>query len=229
MKKTKLLIAGLYLACLVIVTPVFAQDTILRDTVTQVVDVYSPATGRTWMDRNLGATRAANNSNDEEAYGHLYQWGRAADGHQLRTSGSTDVVSSDDCPGHGEFINVPRRPADWRSPQNDNLWQGVDGINNPCPEGYRLPTLAELDAERRSWRLRERNAKGAFDSPLKLPLAGMRTSGDSFLGHDVSGTLWSSTTDGNRATALTFGIGMVGAFRDYPGRGLGASVRCIKD
>ncbi len=40
---------------------------------------------------------------------------------------------------------------DWRSPQNDNLWQGVNGINNPCPSGYRLPTEAELEAERLSW------------------------------------------------------------------------------
>ena len=34
---------------------------------------------------------------------------------------------------------------DWRVPQNDNLWQGEAGINNPCPQGYRLPTEAEYD------------------------------------------------------------------------------------
>jgi hypothetical protein len=34
-----------------------------------VVDVTNPATGRTWMDRNLGASRAATSSTDEQAYG----------------------------------------------------------------------------------------------------------------------------------------------------------------
>lgn len=59
-----------------------------RDTETQVVDVINPTTGHTWMDRNLGASRAATSSTDTEAYGDLYQWGRAADGHQKRTSGT---------------------------------------------------------------------------------------------------------------------------------------------
>ena len=62
---------------------------------------------------------------------------------------------------------------DWRSPQNDNLWQGVNGINNPCPSGYRIPTEAELDAERLSWS--SDNSAGAIASALKLPMAGYRT------------------------------------------------------
>ena len=33
------------------------------------------------MDRNLGASRAANAKNDYQAYGCLYQWGRGNDGH----------------------------------------------------------------------------------------------------------------------------------------------------
>ena len=34
---------------------------------TEVVDVTNPATGRTWMDRNLGASRAAMSSTDAQA------------------------------------------------------------------------------------------------------------------------------------------------------------------
>ena len=69
-----------------------------RDTQTKVVDVYSPKTGKTWMDRNLGASRAATSSKDSEAYGDLYQWGRAADGHQKRNSATTRKLSSTDTP-----------------------------------------------------------------------------------------------------------------------------------
>jgi hypothetical protein len=42
------------------------------------------ATGRIWMDRNLGATRVALSSTDTEAYGDYYQWGRPEDGHQRK-------------------------------------------------------------------------------------------------------------------------------------------------
>jgi len=143
-----------------------------RDEETIVVDVTNPATGMTWMDRNLGASRAATSSTDSQAYGDLYQWGRASDGHEKRTSSTRGTLSSSDQPGHGDFITTSGSPYDWRSPQNDNLWQGVDGVNNPCPVGYRLPTDSEWDAERGSWS--SNNSSGAYGSPLKLPVAGFR-------------------------------------------------------
>ncbi len=83
------------------------------------------------MDRNLGAARVATSSTDASSYGDLYQWGRLTDGHQLRNSDVTTVLSTSDAPGHANFIINAPTPFDWRSPQNDNLWQGVNGINNP--------------------------------------------------------------------------------------------------
>ena len=121
------------------------------DIPTAVVDVLNPATGKTWMDRNLGASQAATSSTDALAYGDLYQWGRFSDGHQCRVSEITSTNSATDTPGHDDFILESVSPFDWRVPQNDNLWQGVGGVNNPCPMGYRLPTEAELNAERLSW------------------------------------------------------------------------------
>ncbi len=106
------------------------------DNPTEVVDVLNPSTGKTWMDRNLGASRVATSSTDAAAYGDLYQWGRLADGHQCRNSGTTTQLSSSDVPDHGDFILASSSPFDWRSPQNDNLWQGVNGVNNPCPMEY---------------------------------------------------------------------------------------------
>ena len=106
-----------------------------RDEETIVVDVTNPATGVTWMDRNLGASRAARSSTDSRAYGDLYQWGRLADGHEKRTSLTRSTRSSSDQPGHGDFITTSSGPYDWRRPQNNNLWRGVDGRKKPCRVG----------------------------------------------------------------------------------------------
>ena len=111
-------------------------------------DVTNATTGKIWMDRNLGATQVATSSTDADSYGDLYQWGRLKDGHQCRTSSTNATNSADNVPGHGDFITEGSSPYDWRDVQNTNLWQGARGINNPCPGSYRLPTEAELEAER---------------------------------------------------------------------------------
>jgi hypothetical protein len=116
-----------------------------------VVNVTSTATGKIWMDRNLGASQVATSSTDANSYGDFYQWGRRSDGHQCRNSGNTTTLNLSNTPSHGNFITVTGTPEDWRSPQNTGLWQGVNGVNNPCPSGYRLPTEAELNAERITW------------------------------------------------------------------------------
>ncbi len=67
---------------------------------TQVVEVINPVTGRAWMDRNLGASRVAISSTDEEAYGDFYQWGRGTDGHEKRNSPIISTLSSSDTPDH---------------------------------------------------------------------------------------------------------------------------------
>lgn len=182
--------------------------------------------GRIWMDRNLGASRAATASTDTEAYGDLYQWGRGEDGHQKRSSSSTSTLSSFDQPGHGSFILAPNSPNDWRSPQNGNLWQGVNGINNPCPQGFRLPTAAEWEAERQSWS--SDNASGAFSSPLKLPMAGLRNVSNGSLDNVGSnGRYWSGAVDGSSSRNLLFDSSFASMFSNS--RASGFSVRCIKD
>ncbi len=57
-------------------------------------------------------------------------------GHQSRNSATKSILSSIDQPVHWNFILPLNSPNDWRSPQNDNLWQGLNGINNPFPIGY---------------------------------------------------------------------------------------------
>ena len=188
-------------------------------------EVTNPTTGETWMDRNLGASHVATSSTDADAYGDLYQWGRLSDGHEDRGSGTTSTLSSTNVPGHSDFILASSYPYDWRSPQNDNLWQGESGTNNPCPSGFRLPTEAEWDAERLSWVTN--NASGAFGSVLKLTVGGYRYYGDGSFDHVGSdGLYWSSTVDDYRARSLCFGSG---ADMYTSSRAHGLTVRCIKD
>ncbi len=196
-------------------------------TPTAIVDVTNPTTGKTWMDRNLGASRVATDSTDALAYGDLYQWGRFADGHQCRDSDQTSELSSTDNPGHGDFIATNSFGIhDWRTPKNDNLWQGVNGINNPCPKGYRLPTEAEWQDELKSWG--STNATGAFNSPLKLPKAGYRDYNlGNFGGSDQVGNYWSSTVQSTNSYYLYFNDNNANLNQGY--RAQGYSVRCIKD
>lgn len=208
---------------------------------TAIVDVTNPTTGKTWMDRNLGANRAATSSTDTESYGSLFQWGRGADGHQcvnryagdgVTTSGTTGTNATTAVPNAGNvwdglFIFEPFSPYDWLTPQNNNLWQGVNGVNNPCPKGYRLPTEAELDAERMSWNTND--TAGAFGSPLKLPMTGSRLGRDgSFFNVGQVGRYWSSTVSGSSPYGLSFASNFA-VMDSGADRTSGWSVRCLKD
>jgi uncharacterized protein (TIGR02145 family) len=181
---------------------------------------------RYWLDRNLGASQVATAYNDAAAYGDLFQWGRLDDGHQNRTSATTATLSVTNNPGHSNFIIAPNSPYDWRATQNDSLWQGAGGINNPCPLGWRLPTITEWQAEitAGSWT----NRDGAYASSLKLPATGRRSSSDGTLDYAGSdGNYWGSSVSGTSAAYLFFGTSA--ANTGYHNRARSKSVRCIRD
>ncbi len=185
------------------------------------------ANNRVWMDRNLGAERVAINKTDEASYGDLYQWGRGKDGHQNRTSSTINISSITDTPGHDSFI-----PGfDWRNPPNNNLWQGVSGINNVCPIGFRLPTTEEWNTELSSWS--SASPEGAFASPLKLPLAGTRgIYSGGLMDIGVVGFYWSSsivTNDKSGNYSYYLAVTENTTRSIYTSRGFGMSVRCIKE
>jgi hypothetical protein len=187
---------------------------------------------RIWMARNLGASRVAETFDDPDAYGDLYQWGRLADGHEDRTSSTTSIKSSTDVPVDDSFILVDNddQSFDWRDPQNDNMWQGVSGINNPCPIGFRLPTALEFDNERISW---DSTPAGPFESPLALVMAGSRSFSDALIsGQGSFSFYWSSTAlaNGSSSSLFFFSTGSVdNAVVINTARANGYSVRCIKE
>jgi len=200
--------------------PAYPAGTVHCGGVATIVNNVTSPTGKIWMDRNLGATQVATSSTDANAYGNLYQWGRRADGHQCRNSNTTSILSSTDQPGNANFILSPNSPWDWRNPQNTNLWQGVNGVNNPCPIGYRLPT------ETTGWS--SQNSVGAFASPLKLPLAGGRDNSSGSLGMvGTYGVYWSSAVSPTNSRSLFFDSSNANINNYY--RASGFSVRCLKD
>ena len=191
------------------------------------IPTVTSSTGRIWMDRNLGATRVATSSDDVDSYGYLYNWGRNTDGHQERNASVTSTKATSSSPNTNLFING----YDWLNPSDNNLWQGVNGINNPCPTGFRIPTESEWLAEKATWS--SANAAGAFASVLKLPYGNFRDyqRSDGILSQRDYARYWSSTVvTGNgekRTKALLFDAGSV--FIDPQYRGNGFSVRCIKE
>ena len=216
--------------------PSFPAGTVHCDpnNITAVVDVVNPTTGKTWMDRNLGATQVATSSADANSFGDLYQWGRAADGHQCRNSSKIYGASSSDQPGHGYFIIVDASEEyNWRFPRNTNLWQGVNGTNNPCPSGYRVPTLSEWEQERLSWT--SNDAAGAFASPLKLPEAGYRDNiwvGSvlyKFYGYYWTSTFCTVSICGTSQRAVVLFFSWNNSNVQSRTAASGSSVRCIKN
>lgn len=208
---------------------------------TEVVEITSPATGKVWMDRNLGAARAALSTYDYFAYGCLYQWGRGNDGHAsmiwkgLSSTGSTETLyfgttttqAVADTPGHNLFIS---NAVDWRSASNDNLWQGIDGINNPCPAGYRVPTHAEFQAE---------SANSNVFTSLKMIGTNGRYGEGTHFANDFpfNGFCWTSTVNGSQEALVSFLRGnftkkndvTISSTLHFYKRSYAYSVRCIKD
>jgi hypothetical protein len=202
--------------------------------------ITSP-TGKVWMDRNLGATRVAQDSTDHFAYGHLYQWGRGPDGHQVvsfssKTTAATNINISTTKANSGstKFI-YGSTIYDWRVNLDISLWDGVNSINNPCPIGFRLPTKNEAMSELQLIKTYTRRAIGAF-TILKLPLAGYRLSSDAnFYETGQKGRYWTSTYGGpylSSTGAFQFYIfpdNNTTEVSDQSNRASGFSVRCIQD
>jgi uncharacterized protein (TIGR02145 family) len=227
--------------------------------------VTNPITGRTWLNNNLGAeyariassdftpTQPAKTYNDYKAYGSLFQGGRKADGHELMnwtsaTVGTgvnaTSAVKEDNPTSSGFITNIK-----WRENPKNTLWVSESGLNNVCPEGYRLPTggPAEADGIKKEWETEVNSwnitntenyanttLEQAFNSTLKLSRAGYRQpTNASLVRTGTAFDYWSGSpkdTD-NKLFVMYFNNDKGSTVRPFhnDSQGYGLSVRCIKD
>lgn len=188
-------------AFLLLGVPTFAADKVVvipmasssREDIERGFTVVKTSTGRYWMDRNLGALRPAARENDPDSWGDLYQWGRFGEGHQLRLSSTSSTLLTSPTSYSRNFIIWT---ANWLNHEDNSLWQGADGTNNPCPQGFKLPTKEEWQTEIDSWE--NTDAESAMNSPLKLSLGGMREavgSGGGLFAPVTTGFYWSSSAE----------------------------------
>ena len=202
--------------------------------------------GKIWLNNNLGAYYAninhgsfnhaqqATSATDHLAYGSLFQWGRKPDGHELitYTNGTSGSVVSGttstniDVPADASFILEPNSPFDWRVSQDDTLWATEASTNNPCPVGFRLPTLTEQNTLVTAASIT--NSGTAASSTLKFTVPGNRSNSDGTLVLVGSyGYYWSSSVSGTGASFRYFYSGGTSTYNGRRANGL--TVRCLKD
>ncbi|MBC7947880.1 MAG: hypothetical protein H7Y42_08380 [Chitinophagaceae bacterium] len=206
-----------------------------------IYETVRAADGKIWIRQNLGSPRVSLNSIDEASYGHVFQWGRWDDGHQVPTSsvitGSAALQNpSQIAPGNPAFIKSQVLNAAWwgvgglsTDTWSGNLPTAVNG-KDPCAAlgaGWRMPLAADwqniINLESIS------DTYTAFRSNLKLPAGSYRIPQTGIVGQsgDV-GRFWTGTPEGGSAVAV-FIDNAYGLFISPTERGLGLPCRCVKD
>ena len=139
------------------------------------------------------------------------------------------------------------RPKAWAATGNITGWYNTTPIgttwessNNPCPAGWRVPTLAELqslldtDKVTSEWTTENgingrRFTDKTTNKSIFLPAAGFRGSyGGALYDAGSGGYYWSSTeSNSDGAYRLTFNSGSAGL--SYSNKAHGFSVRCVAE
>lgn len=204
------------------------------------------ADGKIWLKQNLGASQVATSATDAASYGDLFQWGRWADGHQLRTSINQQVTTLSNntpagiAPGNANFLRNTVQPLWWGgsststpagNPQTTDTWAaGAPTATNgtdPCSAlgaGWRMPTKLEWDAVRTAESIT--NLATGFSSNLKLPYSGYRNGANgSIQGVGNANLYWSAT---NKDAQYPYAV-YNGASVDYWQRAYASTCRCVKE
>ena len=208
-----------------------------------------------WAPVNCGYEPATSDSKGYP-YGKLYQWGRKyGQGYSTsydasspeRVKGPISAINGQKDIYSNTFFTTSESPHDWTSPQDDNLWNSGTEDNpvkteyDPCPEGWRVPTYAELDRLNNSYSsfMTVGDQEGRYfcgdytyldNAPqVFFPAAGSRYYYDgSANGRGYHGYFWSSRPDSIYAYHLHF-ISSNAHMFSYNNRAYGYSVRCVQE
>lgn len=191
-------------------------------------------------------------------YGKLYQWGRkygqGYDGDAttptIEEGGISAITGQHKSKSNVFFTSTSELNYDWLYPQDSKLWNsGTDSNpvkteNDPCPEGWRVPTYAELDELNNnysSWTTDDNGRSGRwFSGPnsytasvpqVFFPAAGYRDCDDGGADDRGSGGHYWSSIPYSYASYLAYllyfrssSVGVSG----YGDRAGGYSVRCVQ-
>ena len=233
----------------------------LAEAIADYVDEYGVNHGKgvaigmaIWAPVNCGYHK------DDYKYGKLYQWGRKyGQGYSGYDSNTSEDVSDATVPtfaeggvseiggNHKSNANVFYTGySDWVDPRNDEMWNSGSESNpvkteyDPCPDGWRVPTyaeLSELSQNHSSW-TSENGQSGYWFSgassytetvpQIFFPAAGYRDRNDGDAGgRGDNGNYWSSRPNDGHAYYLCFYSSYVN-MHGYYDRASGYSVRCVQ-
>ncbi|MBR0322493.1 MAG: hypothetical protein IIX08_08910, partial [Bacteroidales bacterium] len=198
-------------------------------------------------------------------YGKLYQWGRKyGQGYNGSlydydynyigeysdasvpsiVSGPVSLSVGQSSSNSYKFYTSSTSTLDWVSPKDDALWNSgteddpVKTEYDPCPEGWRVPTYAELNALRAnksSWTTNDGQSGYWFSgsasysasvSRVFFPAAGYRYNDGYASNRGRFGYYWSSRPDSTTAYGLYFNSSQIYMYNYY--RAYGFSVRCVQ-
>ena len=214
-----------------------------------------PATGLTWMDRNLGAGGAGSYQSGGRN-GLFYQWGRkdafpGSNGNngsqQYYTQAGGSTAGNDNLTGsYTDLPGMVQNPLNFatnyetyygslnEAGANNKSWSdgGAKTLYDPCPPGWKMPPIEVNGADSWTW-----SAWGAWENNGRVfksgsvnhfyPAAGRRI-GNEMYSSGTGGYYWSTSIyETNYAAAWTLYSGGVSGESTY--RNSGFSIRCVKE
>ena len=213
--------------------------------------------GINWAPVNLGYDK------EDYPYGKLYQWGRI-DGQGYNSGNDKDAtypsrenntiilgpVEVDVEPLEDVFYTSSNETTDWSSrgfnEGNINNWKGDhnDKVGNPCPDGWRIPTIKEIQTliggqnsrNPGNFQTNELGQTGYYfdesDSQnlttgIFFPTAGYRVRHGNALNRGTEGHYWTSESSDDGANSFYMQQGNI--YKRYRHRSNALSIRCVQE
>lgn len=193
-----------------------------------------------WAPINIGQTKISVVNDPSDVAGNLFQWGRkqALTWKSPQFPGPVDSAAA----AGTNFITNSTSPNDWLKVQNNTLWNSGNAatpktINDPCPAGWRVPSVAECNSVvgTQTWAPGGASASanglltvtGEAGTNLLFPAAGRLSNTGAVSGQGTYGFYWASAENGTSASCVYFNSATVSAF-NYS-RANGMPLRCVQD